>query len=56
MDDSYAWSNGDKYEGEFKEDKKSGKGIYNADKYDGNWLNDKLSEFGSNHGNKYKGN
>ena len=40
----YTYANGDKYDGEWKDNKKDGKGILscaNGDKYDGNWANDK---------------
>ena len=39
----YYYSDGDKYDGEWKYDKKSGKGVYyynNDYKYDGEWNND----------------
>ena len=35
--------NGDKYEGQFQENKKNGKGIFiwiNGDKYEGEWVSD----------------
>ena len=40
----YVWKNGNRYEGDFINDKKEGKGIYfyaNGDKYDGEFRDDK---------------
>ena len=39
------YKNGDKYEGDGKNDEREGKGIMhykNGDKYDGDWKNDKF--------------
>jgi hypothetical protein len=55
------YNNGDKYEGEWKNDKKEGTGTCrycNADWYIGLWLNDKREGLGSYHyanGDKYEG-
>ena len=41
------YNNGDKYEGEGKDNRKNGKGIYHyadGEKYDGEWRNDKRME------------
>ena len=41
----YEWSDGTKYEGNFKEDRKDGFGIYyfyNGDKYEGNFKEDRF--------------
>ena len=38
------WKNGDRYEGDYKNDKREGKGIMywnDGDKYEGDWKNDK---------------
>ena len=38
------YDNGDKYLGDYKDDKKHGKGIFtlpNGDKYEGDWKDDK---------------
>ena len=40
----YTYATGDKYDGEFKDDKMNGKGVYtyaNGDKYDGEYKDDK---------------
>ncbi|KAL4491280.1 hypothetical protein ABPG72_021666 [Tetrahymena utriculariae] len=58
------YQNGDKYEGQFKEDMRHGKGIfyYNEQsickKYDGEWVNDKKEGFGVfewRNGDRYEG-
>ena len=39
----FTYNNGDKYEGEVKDNRKNGKGIYcyaDGEKYDGEWRND----------------
>ena len=52
---------GDRYEGEWKNNKKEGKGIYywnNGDKYDGDWRNGKFEGKGIyyyNNGDRYEG-
>ena len=38
-----SYANGDKYDGDWKDDNKDGKGIYsdaNGNKYDGDWKDD----------------
>jgi hypothetical protein len=40
---TFYYLNGDKYEGEWNEDKRDGIGVYyymNGDKYEGDWIND----------------
>ena len=55
------YANGDKYEGDFVDDKKHGKGVYvyaNGDKYEGDWLDGKKHGKGVitfADGNKYEG-
>ena len=47
------YNNKDRYEGDFKNDKREGKGIYyfnSGEKEEGNWKNDKLEE---NENSKY---
>ena len=41
------WENGDRYEGEWKNDEREGKGIYylnNGDRYEGEWKNGNKKE------------
>jgi hypothetical protein len=43
----FYYNNGDRYDGNWKDDKKNGQGIYyfnNGDRYDGNWKDDKKME------------
>ncbi|KAL4445509.1 hypothetical protein ABPG74_004583 [Tetrahymena malaccensis] len=56
--------NGDIYQGQFKEDKKNGKGTYfynessDSKKYEGEWVNDKMEGFGVfewRNGDRYEG-
>jgi hypothetical protein len=47
---TYTYANGDKYVGEWKDDKKNGKGTYtsaNGDKYVGEYMNDKKNGKGT---------
>ena len=47
---TYIWANGDKYDGEWKNDKRNGYGTFtwaNGYKYVGEWKNDKINGFGT---------
>eukprot|EP01031_Cornospumella_fuschlensis_P024823 gene24823-29997_t len=47
----FTWANGNKYEGDLKNNKKHGKGVYtwaNGDKYDGDWKDDFMHGSGVN--------
>lgn len=58
----YIFTNGQKYEGNFKDDIRTGKGIFtfkSGDVYTGNWDNDKINGFGKleyKNGEAYEGN
>jgi len=44
------YANGDKYDGNWKDGKKSGQGVMNfvnGDKYDGQWKDDKMNGHGT---------
>ena len=55
----HIWKNGNKYVGEYINDKKEGKGIYYWGKknyYDGEWLNNRPHGYGEfNNGKSYSG-
>jgi hypothetical protein len=49
-----SWPNGDRYEGEFLEDRKEGKGVYSygrgpwvGERYEGDWLADQRQGYGT---------
>ncbi len=58
---TFAWSNGDKYEGEWKQGKRHGWGLYSwsgGDKYEGEWKDNKMHGWGILtwlNGSKYEG-
>jgi hypothetical protein len=63
---TYYYADGDKYEGEWKEDKRHGKGVVTyagqngtiSEKYDGDWVDGKMHGFGKyyyNDGGVYEG-
>ena len=55
------WINGDRYEGEYKNDRKDGKGIYfyhNGDRYEGEWeqgMRDRTGFYYYKNGDRYDG-
>ena len=59
--EEYLFPNGDRYDGELKDEKRNGKGIYyyaNGDRYDGEWKDDKRNGKGifyCSNGDRYDG-
>jgi len=64
-----SYANGEKYDGQWKDDKKQGRGMHsyqNGDRYDGGWIEDEecwdgeslikfIGVYYFNNGDKYKG-